>query len=83
MQIEYSNKIIAAIINKGKTNKTKFTFDNDREKPVKICSKTCPDIIFANNRIAKLKSLAICEINSIPTKKGNIKPGTSEGTNIL
>jgi hypothetical protein len=41
----------------------------------------CPAIIFANNRIDKLKILAICEIISITTNGGIKTVGTPDGTN--
>lgn len=39
-------------------------------KPAIIFSNVCPDIILANNRIDKLNTLAIYDINSINMKKG-------------
>lgn len=51
-------------------------------KAAKILSSPWPDIILANKRIAKLKTLAIYEINSITTKKSEIKNGTPLGKKI-
>jgi hypothetical protein len=46
-----------------------------------IFNKACPDIILANNRIAKLNSRAIYEISSIITSAGAIKIGVPSGKN--
>ena len=48
---------------------------------IKIFNKICPDNIFANNRIARLKILEIYEIYSIIIKKGTIISGTPSGKN--
>ena len=48
---------------------------------IKIFNKMCPDNIFANNRIAKLKTLEIYEIYSIKIKNGTITSGTPSGKN--
>jgi hypothetical protein len=45
-------------------------------------NRVCPDIKLAKSRIAKLKALAIYDINSIIIKKGNIKIG-ADGTKIF
>lgn len=49
--------------------------------PAKIFNRVCPDIIFANNRIAKLKTRAIYEINSIIIKYGATIKGAPVGKN--
>ena len=54
-----------------------------QEKPIKIFNKACPDIIFANKRILKLKTLATYETSSIKTKKGAIASGTPLGSKRL
>jgi hypothetical protein len=48
---------------------------------IKIFNKMCPDNIFANNRIARLKTLEIYEIYSIKIKNGTITSGTPSGKN--
>lgn len=48
-------------------------------KPIKILSNVCPAIIFANNRIDKLKSRAIYETISIKTNKIAIAIGVPLG----
>ena len=57
--------------------------NNVHENPIKIFKRACPLIIFANNRILKLKIRAIYEMNSIGTKIGAIARGTPDGKNIL
>lgn len=56
---------------------------NVHEKPIRIFNRACPLIIFANNRILKLKILAIYETNSIGTKINAISTGTPCGKNKL
>jgi hypothetical protein len=51
-------------------------------KEIKIFSNICPDNIFANNRIAKLKILEMYEMYSIKIKKGIISRGTPSGKKI-
>jgi hypothetical protein len=50
-------------------------------KLIKIFNKMWPDIIFANNRIAKLKIREIYDTYSIKIKKGIIETGTPSGKN--
>ena len=50
--------------------------------PARIFKRLCPAIILANNRIERLKTLAINEISSITTRKGAITKGTPEGKKI-
>lgn len=57
--------------------------NNVHEKPIKIFNKACPLIIFANNRILKLKTLAKLDTNSIGIKIGAIAKGTPLGKNKL
>lgn len=57
--------------------------NNPQEKPIKIFNKACPDIIFANKRMLKLKTLAIYDTNSIKMRKGAIASGTPLGSNKL
>jgi len=52
-----------------------------QENPIKIFNKACPDIIFANNRMLRLKTLAIYETASINIKNGAITSGTPLGKN--
>lgn len=47
----------------------------------KICNKVWPDIIFANNLIAKLNNRAKYEIISIIIKNGTITIGVFAGKN--
>jgi hypothetical protein len=54
-----------------------------QEKPIKIFNKACPLIMFANNRILRLKTLAKKDINSIGIKIGAIAKGTPLGKNKL
>ena len=49
------------------------------EKPIKILSKAWPDIIFANNRMLKLKTFAKYETISMRIKNGAIAKGTPPG----
>ena len=49
--------------------------------PIKIFNKACPDIMFANKRMLKLKTRAIYEISSRRIKKGAITNGTPLGKN--
>jgi len=44
-----------------------------------IFNNICPDIILANRRIAKLKALALKEINSMIIKNGKIGIGEPGG----
>ena len=55
--------------------------NKSHEKPIKILSNAWPDIILANNRILKLKTLAKYETISIKIKKGAIAKGTPPGKN--
>lgn len=48
-------------------------------KPAIIFNKVCPEVIFANNRIAKVKTLTKYERNSIEISKGTIINGTFLG----
>ena len=61
--------------------KTVPVFNRIHAKPINIFNKACPDIIFANKRILKLKTRAIYEINSRRIKKGAITSGTPLGRN--
>jgi len=62
MQIATSNPVTKNVIIHGIKNKYPTNPDiknNLKENVIKICCKICPDKIFANNRIVKLKILAI------------------------
>ena len=50
-------------------------------KLISIFNKICPDIIFANKRIAKLKIREMYETYSIKIRNGIIKIGTPSGKN--
>lgn len=50
-------------------------------KLIKIFNKIWPDIIFANNRIAKLKIREIYDTYSIKIRKGIMGIGTPSGKN--
>jgi hypothetical protein len=50
-------------------------------KLIKIFNKIWPDIIFANNLIARLKILEIYETYSIKIKNGIMVTGTPSGKN--
>lgn len=52
-------------------------------KPIKIFNKICPDIIFANKRIAKLKILEKYETYSIIIISGIKGVGTPSGKNKI
>ena len=60
-------------------NAPKLENNMTQTKPAKIFKRLCPDIIFANNRIARLRTLAKNEINSITTKNGATTIGTPGG----
>lgn len=73
-----SSKIIAEIRKNGinAIRKEMNPFDPIfKIKPVNMFNKVCPDIKFANKRIAKLKAREMYETNSIQVNKGNIKIG--------
>lgn len=53
-----------------------FNLNNFTANPAIVNNKTCPEVILAANRIAKLKTRIIYEIISITTKKGNMYIGT-------
>jgi hypothetical protein len=53
----------------------------DHMNDIKILSKIWPDIMLANNRIAKLNILDIYETYSINTNIGIINTGTPSGKN--
>jgi len=57
--------------------------NNDQVAVAKIFNKIWPDIMFAKRRIARLKTLALYEINSIITKNGAIATGAPLGKNKL
>jgi hypothetical protein len=76
------NNIIIGIT-AGKIAIGKYMYIKDQIADVKIFNKMCPDIIFANKRIAKLKIRALYEINSIITKNGTIGKGAPLGKKIL
>ena len=52
-------------------------------KDDKILSKVCPDMRFANNRIAKLNTRKTYETNSIKTSSGARANGAPGGKNKL
>jgi len=54
-----------------------------QQKPARIFIKACPAIIFANNRIDKLKTRAKYDTNSTTISKGLIKIGLLVGKNIF
>jgi len=68
--------IIAKIINIQREDVAK-----DHENPFRIFNNAWPDIILANKRIAKLKTLAKKDITSILTTPGAIISGTPFGKN--
>ena len=80
--IKASRNIITVTMTQGK-HATRMKIDpfvnKSQEKPINILSKAWPDIIFANNRILKLKTLAKYESISIKIKNGAIAKGTPPG----
>jgi hypothetical protein len=62
-----------------KAKSKKLDIANPQASPARIFKRACPDIKFANNRIATLKSRAKYEINSIPIIKGIITNGVPPG----
>ena len=84
--IKASRNIIIVTITHGKIAtkiKTEPFVNKSQENPIKIFNKACPDIIFANNRILKLKTFAKYETISINIKNGAIAKGTPLGKNRL
>ena len=80
--IKTSRNIITVTITQGKNaikTKTDPLVNKSQENPIKIFNKACPDIIFANKRILKLKTLAKYETISIKIKKGAMAKGTPPG----
>jgi hypothetical protein len=60
--IRSSRNMIAVTITQGKTDRTTIREPEVRraqEKPIRILSRACPDIIFAKSRILRLKTRAI------------------------
>jgi hypothetical protein len=84
--IRSSRNITAVTIAHGKTE-IKIIREPDsnkvQEKPIKILSRACPDSMFANSRMLKLKTRATYETASINTKNGIIKSGAPDGKNKL
>ena len=59
--INSSKNIIAVTITQGNTARITITvpeFKSVQEKPIRILSSACPDIIFAKRRMLKLKTRA-------------------------
>jgi hypothetical protein len=50
-----------------------------QEKPIRIFSRACPDIMFANSRIERLNILATYETPSIIVRNGAIRNGAPLG----
>lgn len=50
-----------------------------KDAVLKTVTNTCPAKIFANNRIAKLKTFMQCETSSIGQIAGTIKRGSPDG----
>jgi antitoxin component YwqK of YwqJK toxin-antitoxin module len=82
--ITNSNPIVKNTTTTGKI----LTYENEKfnqtiihAKDIKIFNKECPDIMFANNLIDKLKTFAIYEIISIPIKGILITVGIPSGKN--
>lgn len=84
--ISSSRKKTAVTIDHGRTAISTIKEPDERsvhEKLIKIFKRACPDIIFANRRMAKLKTREKYETASIKVRNGAIASGTPPGIKRL